>query len=222
MREFCDWADTIPLMAGSVFSEMQGTLTRGDGRKNEWSQKEIDDQLTAAFADKKDDIVAQFKQAFPRKKVQDVLYYAGALASRREEPADAQAREDEGAGLQLPVRVGVPDQRRHHVLPLLGARVLLPRPERAADPDGDGRGPGRDGAAGQGGAGVGELRAHGQSQPAGARVETVHEGESAGDGVRHRQPVGSARGRQARVVVAGPGRSRRRADSHSQFRPGRG
>jgi para-nitrobenzyl esterase len=77
MREFCDWADTIPLMAGSVFSEMQGTLTRGDGRKNEWSQKEIDDQLTAAFADKASDIVAQFKEAFPRKKIQDVLYYAG-------------------------------------------------------------------------------------------------------------------------------------------------
>lgn len=77
MREFCDWADTIPLMAGAVFSEMQGTLTRGDGRKNEWSQKEVDDQLTAAFADKKDAIVTEFKQAFPRKKVQDVLYYAG-------------------------------------------------------------------------------------------------------------------------------------------------
>jgi para-nitrobenzyl esterase len=78
MREFCDWADSIPLMAGAVFSEMQGTLTRGDGRKNEWAQKEIDDQLTAAFADKKNDIVSEFKQAFPRKKVQDVLYYAGA------------------------------------------------------------------------------------------------------------------------------------------------
>jgi len=78
MREFCDWADSIPLMAGAVFSEMQGTLTRGDGRKNEWTQKEIDDQLTAAFADKKNDIVSEFKQAFPRKKVQDVLYYAGA------------------------------------------------------------------------------------------------------------------------------------------------
>jgi para-nitrobenzyl esterase len=65
-------------MAGSVFSEMQGTLTRGDGRKNQWSQKEIDDQLTAAFGDKKNDIVAEFKHAFPKKKVQDVLYYAGA------------------------------------------------------------------------------------------------------------------------------------------------
>ncbi len=78
MREFCDWADSIPLLAGSVFSEMQGTLTRGDGRKNEWTQKEIDEQLTAAFSDNKNDIVAEFKQAFPRKKVQDALYYAGA------------------------------------------------------------------------------------------------------------------------------------------------
>jgi para-nitrobenzyl esterase len=78
MREFCDWADTIPLMAGSVFSEMQGTLTRGDGRKNEWSPQEIDEQLTAAFGDKKRDVVAQFKQAFPQKRIQDVLYYAGA------------------------------------------------------------------------------------------------------------------------------------------------
>ena len=77
MREFCDWADGIPLIVGSVFSEMQGTLTRGDGRKNEWSQKEIDDQLTAAFGDKKTEIAAQFKQVFPRKKVQDALYYAG-------------------------------------------------------------------------------------------------------------------------------------------------
>src|SRR3954447_18749392 len=78
MREFCEWADSIPLVVGSVFSEMQGTLTRGDGRKNEWSQKEIDDQLSAAFGPAKADVVAEFKQAFPRKKVQDVLYFAGA------------------------------------------------------------------------------------------------------------------------------------------------
>jgi len=76
MREFCDWADSIPLMAGAVFSEMQGTLTRGDGRKNEWSQAEIDEKLTAAFKDKKSEVVTEFTQAFPHKKVQDVLYYA--------------------------------------------------------------------------------------------------------------------------------------------------
>jgi para-nitrobenzyl esterase len=78
MREFCDWADNIPVMSGTTFSEMQGTMTRGDGRKNEWSQAEIDENLTKTFGAKKDDAVAEFKQAFPRKKVQDVLYYAGA------------------------------------------------------------------------------------------------------------------------------------------------
>ncbi len=78
MREFCDWADTIPVISGTVFSEMQGTLTRGDGRKNEWTPKEIDDNLTKAFGDKKDAVVAEFRHTYPRKKIQDVLYYAGA------------------------------------------------------------------------------------------------------------------------------------------------
>ncbi|HKD04363.1 MAG TPA: carboxylesterase family protein [Bryobacteraceae bacterium] len=76
MREICDWADTIPLMAGTVFSEMQGTMTRGDGRKNEWSQAEIDENLTKAYGEKKAQVVAEFQKAFPRKKVQDVLYFA--------------------------------------------------------------------------------------------------------------------------------------------------
>jgi para-nitrobenzyl esterase len=76
MRELCDWADTIPLMAGTVFSEMQGTMTRGDGRKNEWSQAEIDENLTKAYGEKKAQVVAEFQKAFPRKKVQDVLYFA--------------------------------------------------------------------------------------------------------------------------------------------------
>jgi para-nitrobenzyl esterase len=76
MRELCDWADTIPVMAGTVFSEMQGTLVRGDGRKNEWSQAEIDANLTTAYGEKKAQVVAEFQKAFPRKKVQDVLYFA--------------------------------------------------------------------------------------------------------------------------------------------------
>ncbi len=76
MREFQDWADAIPLIAGTVFSEQVGNLVKGDGRKNEWSQKEIDDNLTAEFGDKKTAIAAEFKKVFPRKKAQDVLYFA--------------------------------------------------------------------------------------------------------------------------------------------------
>jgi para-nitrobenzyl esterase len=76
MREFCDWADGIPLMAGTVFSEFFGTLAKREYRKNEWSQKEIDERSTAEYGDKKAEIAAEFKKMFPRKKVQDVLYYA--------------------------------------------------------------------------------------------------------------------------------------------------
>jgi len=76
MREYCEWADRIPVIAGSVFSEFAGNLQSGDD-KNAWSQKEIDDHLTKAFGDKKDALVAEFKNTFPHKKVQDLLFYAG-------------------------------------------------------------------------------------------------------------------------------------------------
>ena len=76
MREFCDWADNIPLVAGSVFSEFAGNLQSGDN-KNAWTQKDIDEHLTRVYGDKKDAITAEFQKVFPHKKVQDVLFYAG-------------------------------------------------------------------------------------------------------------------------------------------------
>jgi len=187
---------------------MQGTLTRGDGRKNAWSEQEIDDQLTAAFGNKKDDIVAQFKHVFPRKKVQDALYYAGGsrpgvknLLARKLEKARAPVYNYLFAW-EYAINGGI------NVIPLLRARVLLPRPERAADPHRDRRWCGRDVTAGQSGAGVGQLRANGQSQPARTGMEALHEGELARDGVRHHQRVGSARRRSAGVASAGWWRSR--------------
>ncbi len=74
MREFCDWADAIPYMAGNVMSEFNGNLSKGELTKNEWSAKEIEERLTAAFGDKKNEIVAEFKKLYPHKKVQDVLF----------------------------------------------------------------------------------------------------------------------------------------------------
>jgi para-nitrobenzyl esterase len=86
-REFCDWASSIPLISGSVFSEHIGTLNKGTG-KNEWTEKEIDERLSSTYGNKKGEVVAAFKEAFPYKKVQDVLYYAlpapRALAAKRE------------------------------------------------------------------------------------------------------------------------------------------
>jgi para-nitrobenzyl esterase len=83
LRSFCDWAGGIPLMAGNTFSENVGTLARGTG-KNEWTEKEIDDRLTARYGKTKDAVVAEFGRAFPRKKVQDVLYYSTDLRVRLE------------------------------------------------------------------------------------------------------------------------------------------
>jgi para-nitrobenzyl esterase len=74
LREFCDWADSIPYIAGNVMSEFSSNLAKGELTKNEWSQKEIDEHLTAAFGDKKDEVVAEFKKVQPHKKIQDALF----------------------------------------------------------------------------------------------------------------------------------------------------
>ena len=86
-RDFCDWASSIPLMSGSVFSEMSGNLQKRVD-KNAWTQAEVDEHLTTTYGDKKDQVVAVFKSAFPDKKVQDVIFFAvpntRGLAAKRE------------------------------------------------------------------------------------------------------------------------------------------
>jgi len=77
LREFCDWASGIPLMAGDTFSEGIGTLQKGTG-KNDWTERDIDSHLAAAYGKKKDEVVAEFRTVFPRKRAQDVLYYSAA------------------------------------------------------------------------------------------------------------------------------------------------
>jgi para-nitrobenzyl esterase len=75
MREFTDYANGVPLMAGAVFAEFGGTLTTGD-QKHDSSAQEADSRLAARFGAQKDAIVTEFKQAFPHMKVQDALYYS--------------------------------------------------------------------------------------------------------------------------------------------------
>lgn len=86
-RDFCDWSSSIPLMFGNVFSEMMGNLTTRED-KNAWTQEEVEKQLTDRYGDKKDDVVALFKEAFPDKKIQDVLFFAvptnAALVAKRD------------------------------------------------------------------------------------------------------------------------------------------
>ena len=74
LREFCDWAENIPYMVGNVLSEFSSNMARQEFTKNEWTQKEVDEKLAAAFGDKKDAIAAEYKKLYPRKKIQDVLF----------------------------------------------------------------------------------------------------------------------------------------------------
>lgn len=77
LREFCDWADSIPYIAGTTLTEFTSNLAKGELTKNEWTPKEIDERLSAAFGDKKGAIVAEFKRLYPQKKTQDVLFLDG-------------------------------------------------------------------------------------------------------------------------------------------------
>jgi para-nitrobenzyl esterase len=83
LREFCDWADSIPFIAGNVMSEFNSNLGELEVSKNEWTQKQIEDRLTAAYGDKKDEVVAEFRKLYPAKKVQDVLFVDNGNLFRR-------------------------------------------------------------------------------------------------------------------------------------------
>lgn len=74
MREICDWAHSIPYMAGTVLTEFTSNYSKSELDKNEWTGKQVDEKLTSALGGKKDAAVAEFKKLYPRKKVQDVLY----------------------------------------------------------------------------------------------------------------------------------------------------
>ncbi|WP_058188869.1 carboxylesterase/lipase family protein [Terracidiphilus gabretensis] len=75
LRQFCDWSSDIPQMSGSVFSEMSSNYVKSID-KNSWTPQQVNEHLTAEFGDKKDAIAAAFKTSFPRKQVQDVLFFA--------------------------------------------------------------------------------------------------------------------------------------------------
>jgi para-nitrobenzyl esterase len=92
-------------MIGNVMSEFSSNLAKGELTKNEWSQKEIDERLTAAFGDKKDEVVAEFKKVQPRKKIQDALYLDNRFRRGTKTMLARETGEGQGAGLQLHLHV---------------------------------------------------------------------------------------------------------------------
>ena len=74
MRELCEWAESIPYIAGNVLSEFNSNLRNLEPSKNEWTQQEIDERLSARFGEKKADVMAEFSKCYPGKKIQDALF----------------------------------------------------------------------------------------------------------------------------------------------------
>ena len=87
MRSFCDWTANVPLLYGNVFSEFQGNLQKRVD-KNAWTEQEVAEKLKAAYGARQDGAVGTFKETFPGKKVQDLLFLATpnprALVAKRE------------------------------------------------------------------------------------------------------------------------------------------
>src|SRR5947209_14796915 len=79
------------------------------------------------------------------------------LSAGREDGARKKAGEDQGAGLQLHLRLRIPDRRRSHVLSLLRISVRISCAKRAAYSSSYGRNACRVGFAGQGLPGMGKF-----------------------------------------------------------------
>ena len=77
------------------------TSAKEELTKNDWSQKEIDERLTAAYGDKKEEVVTEFKKVQPQKKVQDALYLDNIFRPGGEDGARKKAGEEQSARLQL-------------------------------------------------------------------------------------------------------------------------
>jgi para-nitrobenzyl esterase len=76
MVDYCDWAASIPLIAGYNFSEQQSTANKSEYNKSEWTATHTNEVLTKAFGSKKDEVVAEFKKVFPEKKAEDIYFFA--------------------------------------------------------------------------------------------------------------------------------------------------
>ena len=76
--DYCEWAKEIPIMVGTVFSEQTSTFRVGDGRHLEWTDEEIDANLTSRLGEGIDTeaIKAEFAKIFPDMHASDVVFYA--------------------------------------------------------------------------------------------------------------------------------------------------
>lgn len=78
-EEMCDWANDIPYLASTTFSEFNYTWKFDGANKNEWTDEETMAHLTEKYGDEyADKIATEFQKVFPDRPLADAYFYDGA------------------------------------------------------------------------------------------------------------------------------------------------
>jgi len=96
LSNYADWSSDMPFLAGTVFSERTSSYVIGDGRKNEWSEVEIQANLTDRYGENADEIGREFRTLFPNKKVQDAYFYDASYRARVYETLERRLDQSDG------------------------------------------------------------------------------------------------------------------------------
>lgn len=76
LDDYCDWANDIPFMASSVFSEFNYSWQFDGPNKNEWTEEETMANLTEKYGDNAKAIAEEFQKVFPDRPLADAYFYA--------------------------------------------------------------------------------------------------------------------------------------------------
>ena len=77
-EKLCSWADEIPFIGSTVFSEFNYNWRFAGPGKNTWTDDEAMKNLTEKYGDKAEGIAEEFKKVFPGRKLADAYFYYGA------------------------------------------------------------------------------------------------------------------------------------------------
>lgn len=80
LDDYCDWANDIPFMASTVFSEFAYTWMFDGPNKNTWTEEETMANLTEKFGDQAEAIAEEFANVFPDRPLADAYFYDAFLA----------------------------------------------------------------------------------------------------------------------------------------------
>ena len=77
-ESFCKWADEIPFIGSTTFSEFNQSYKYIGPNKNTWTDEEAMKNLTKLYGDKAQAIAEEFRKVFPGRKLADAYFYDGA------------------------------------------------------------------------------------------------------------------------------------------------